>query len=302
MLWEDWYVSTKNPMHSSFHLRKLLLLKFHKIQIIFLLIILSGPILADSIYSDNTESKFSNIWELGFRYGAGFRYKDRFERDLENFSSTFQPGVVTKSTVNGFRHQNFGETFLRMAYSDNQRFGFSIGRLDYHPFSLRELASDGYITQLDFSIQTLYVIFTYHYVWSFTRSLSLEAGLGFGGNETRWDTKGWSIGQRDFFPQQGRLRGNGISLRLENSLHYRINDGIFLQIGWIGALHSVPSFSGVWNGAAATFFIREDGKTAPIAESKLADNIIASNQFIRALDMNAAHWGIHFSIGTRFSY
>ncbi len=243
----------------------------------------------------------SYLWEVGGRGGLGFRSKDRFEKDLGNFTSTFQPGVFSVSDPFGFRNQRWAEALVRTGFSEDQRFGFVYGSLEFLRAGLNESTSDRFITRLDFDFQTTYLLLTYHYIWNLNKNWGIEAGIGFGGNETRWDTTGFSTNGFSYFPQKSRLKGSGISLRIENSLNYRILDFLILQFGWLWALHSVPYFSGTWNGSVATFYIREDGRTTPLQESRVTDSILVTNQFIRSLDMNAAHFGLHFSFLLRFS-
>ncbi|MCC5813885.1 MAG: hypothetical protein JJT78_03955 [Leptospira sp.] len=244
----------------------------------------------------------ASIWEIGIKGGPGYRSKDRFENNLQNFTSTFQPGIFSNTNTFGFRDVGFSEFVFRLAFAENQRFGFSVGNLNFHKAGLQEFTSDGYITRLDFDISTVYVIFTYHYIWNLNKKWSIEAGMGFGGNQTSWGAGGYSTNGIEYFPQKGSLRGNGISLRMESGVNYRINENFTLQMGLMWGLHSVPSFSGTWNGNIATFYIREDGKTTPLTESRATDAIILTNQFTRALDMNASHAGLYFSALLRFSY
>lgn len=243
-----------------------------------------------------------SIIEFGLRAGPGFRSKDRFENNLENFTSTYQPGIFSKTKTDGFRNLDFLEGMVRMGFSDNQRFGFVFGSLNYNRANLTEVTSDGYLTRLNFDIRTDYLLLTYYFLWDLSKNWGLEAGLGFGGNETRWASSGTSASQSEYFPQSGKLRGSGISARLEASVNYRVNDYLFLQFGWMIGNHTVPSFSGSWNGKAATFYIREDGKTTPLTESRATDSIVLTNQFTRALDMNATYTGIYFSAILRFYY
>lgn len=274
--------------------------------VLFLILVSSGrELMAQITISRETIGQSdgdTSLIEVGLRGGLGFRSKDRFENNLENFASTFQPGIYSTTQVDGFRNQDFGEFLLRFGYGPNQRFGFVLGSLNYDKSHLTEFTSDGYYTKLDFSIKTNYLILTYHYQWNLSPKWAIEAGLGFGGNETNWTTAGLATNGNLYYPQKGRLRGSGISLRMENSLQYRVNDVFFLQIGWMVGLHSIPGFSGSWNGSAATFYIREDGKTSPISESRVTDTIVITNQFARALDMNSAHAGIYFSGLLRFYY
>jgi hypothetical protein len=249
-----------------------------------------------------SHSEEDSIIEFGLRAGPGFRSKDRFENNLENFTSTFQPGIFSKTKTDGFRNLDFIEGMVRMGFSDNQRFGFVFGSLNYSRANLTEVTSDGYLTRLNFDISTDYLLLSYYYLWNLSKNWGLEAGLGFGGNETRWASSGFTSSQLEYIPQSGKLRGTGISLRLEGSINYRVNDQLFLQLGWMIGNHTVPSFSGSWNGKAASFYIREDGKTTPLTESRATDSIVLTNQFTRALDMNATYTGIYFSAILRFYY
>lgn len=244
----------------------------------------------------------TNIIEIGLRAGIGYRAKDRFERDLENFTSTFQPGVYSRSEVTGFRNLNMGELLLRIGFDGNQRFGFTVGNVDYSRATLTEVTSDGYYTRLSFDINTTYLLFTYHYLWELNKQWAWEAGLGIGANETLWYSGGTSYSSIESFQQRGRLSGNGLSYRLESSLNFRPNDLLVLQFGVLWGLHSVPSFNGSWNGASSTFTIREDGRTTPLSESRVTDSIILTNQFARSLDMSSSYASLYFSTMIRFSY
>jgi len=271
------------------------------ILIIFFHFFLS-PIEAESSRRFSNEDADSNIIEVGVRAGIGFRAKDRFESDLENFTSTFQPGVFSRSNVTGFRNLNMGEVLLRMGIDNNQRFGFTVGNVDYSRATLTELTNDGFYTRLSFDINTTYLLFTYHYLWQLNKQWSLEAGLGLGANETLWYSGGTTYSVRESFDQRGRLSGNGISYRMESSFNFRPNDLIVLQIGILWGLHTVPSFNGSWNGASSTFTIREDGRTTPLSESRVTDTIILTNQFARSLDMSSSYSSLYFSTMLRFSY
>lgn len=243
-----------------------------------------------------------STWEIGIKGGPGYRSKDRFESNLQNFTSTFQPGIFSNTDTFGFREQTFTEFVVRSEFAENQRFGFVIGNLNFHRAGIQEFTSDGYITELNFQIATTYVIFTYHYLWNLNKKWAIEGGLGFGGNQTSWGANGYSTNGIEYFPQDGNLRGNGISFRMEAGFNYRVNENFTLQLGLMWGIHSVPSFSGTWNGNIATFYIREDGKTTPLTESRAVDTIVLTNQFTRALDMNASHAGLYFSALLRFSY
>lgn len=271
------------------------------IPIIFFLFFLS-PIEAESSRRFSNDDSDSNIIEVGVRAGIGFRAKDRFESDLENFTSTFQPGVFSRSNVTGFRNLNMGEVLLRMGIDNNQRFGFTAGNVDYSRATLTEVTNDGFYTRLSFDINTTYLLFTYHYLWQLNKQWSLEAGLGLGANETLWNSGGTTYSIRESFEQRGRLSGNGISYRMESSFNFRPNDLIVLQIGILWGLHTVPSFNGSWNGASSTFTIREDGRTTPLSESRVTDTIILTNQFARSLDMSSSYSSLYFSTMLRFSY
>jgi hypothetical protein len=271
------------------------------IPIIFFLFFLSSLGAESSRRFSNNDSE-SNIIEVGVRAGIGFRAKDRFESDLENFTSTFQPGVFSRSNVTGFRNLNMGEVLLRMGIDSNQRFGFTVGNVDYSRATLTEVTNDGFYTRLSFDINTTYLLFTYHYLWQLNKQWSLEAGLGLGANETLWNSGGTTYSIRESFEQRGRLSGNGISYRMESSFNFRPNDLIVLQIGILWGLHTVPSFNGSWNGASSTFTIREDGRTTPLSESRVTDTIILTNQFARSLDMSSSYSSLYFSTMLRFSY
>lgn len=262
---------------------------------------LRAQVLIHSVDIMPTDSE-PTILEFGIRGGIGFRSKDRFERNLEGFSSTFQPGIISRTRAEGFRNLDLGDLFFRVGFSRNQRLGLVLGTGQFQKSNLTEITSDGFLTRLDFGINTNFLLFTYHYLWDIQKRWGVEAGLGFGGNETLWTASGFSGSSREYFPQEGRLRGSGISFRADSSIYFRPNDTVVFQVGLQYTHHSVPSFSGSWNGAQATFYIREDGRTTPLTESRVADTILLTNQFTRALDMNAGYLGIHFSTLLRFSY
>ncbi|WCL50399.1 hypothetical protein [Leptospira sp. GIMC2001] len=250
----------------------------------------------------NRGDEESGLIEVGFRAGLGFRAKDRFENNLESFTSTFQPGVYSRSQVDGFRTMTTGELLLRTGIGDNQRFGIALGTLQYDKSSLTELTSDGFYTRLNFNLYTNYLIFTYHYLWDFHKNWGIEGGMGFGANETWWRSDGYAISASEYFPQKGTLRGNGISFRAEASLNYRVSELFLIQFGILVGVNQVASFSGSWNGSAATFYIREDGRTTPLSQSRAVDSIVLTNQFARSLDMNTSYTSLYFSGMLRFSY
>jgi hypothetical protein len=244
----------------------------------------------------------NNTIEVGLRGGLGYRAKDRFENDLENFTSSYRYGIYSNTQVTGFRNLSMAELFLRVGVSENQRFGLVVGNTDFSRASLTEISSDAYFTRLKFDIQTVYLLFTYHYLWNWNRQWGAEAGLGMGYNETLWYSEGATFSAKEAFSQQGRLSGNGFSYRMDSGINYRPYENFVFQFGILLGNHTVPSFNGSWNGASSTFTIREDGSTTPIAQSRVADSILLTNQFVRSLDMNASYASLYFSSMMRFSY
>jgi hypothetical protein len=277
--------------------------RYFLITIIFLSPLISIQSIEPSYKAISYSSQYDkDIIEIGFRGGLGYRAKDRFENDLENFTSTYRYGVYSNTQVTGFRNLSMAELFLRVGISDNQRLGLVIGNTDFSRATLKEVSSDAYYTRLKFDIQTVYMLFTYHYLWNWNRQWGVEAGLGFGYNETLWYSEGATYSSKEAFSQQGRLSGNGFSYRMDSGINYRPYENFIFQLGILIGNHTVPSFNGSWNGASSTFAIREDGSTTPIAQSRVSDSILLTNQFVRSLDMNASYASIYFSSMLRFSY
>jgi len=251
------------------------------------------------IFGEEMEFEKSDF-EFGIRYGFGYKNRERFDENLKNFRSFDAPNIYTHLSISGFQNLSNGELIFRRRWSQNAKFGFAYGFNQYEKFQMTEVASDGYLTRLNFHISTNYFVATYHTEWNFRRFF-LEGGLGIGVNQTSWKTTGYAVSSSEYQNQKGYLSGSGIQYKIEGSVNKKITDTLIFQLGVAMNFSSVPSFSGSLNGNSNSFFITRDGKVNSINQSDYSDNYLWYNTATRRLDFFVGSSVLYFSCIGRFS-
>ncbi|PJZ79677.1 LIC_11366 family protein [Leptospira meyeri] len=242
--------------------------------------------------------------EVGMRYGTGERIPGRFDGDLKQFSSTFNPLVFSDVSLSGGKSTNLYEGFVRFLLDSRSRVGFVIGRNDWQMLHLTEVTSDLYYTKLRSEIYSYHVLGMYYFSMPIFRNWEWENGLGIGFTSADWNIRGYSIGElppdTQYFNQKGRLRGSGLAYRAETAINHRLYENTFFQIG-LGYHHvAIDKFSGNYNGETSSFYIRADGKVGVIDDTRILDATVSTAQTFRRLDMNTGSWVLYFSVFQRF--
>ncbi|MBE7412981.1 MAG: hypothetical protein L6Q54_03875 [Leptospiraceae bacterium] len=270
------------------------------IQKLFSIFLCSFFLFFSSLYSDEPDKIEKNDFEFGFRLGTGRKGRERFDENLKNFRTYDAPNIYTNLSISGFQNLANGEIFFRRRWSPNVKFGFAYGYNQYENFRMTEIASDGYVTVLNFHISTNYFVATYHTEWVF-KHVFIEGGLGIGVNQTNWKTTGYAFSNSEFQNQKGYLSGSGMQYKMEGSLNKKITDTLIFQLGIALNFSSVPSFSGSLNGKSNSFFINKEGKVNSINQSDYSDNYLWYNAATRRLDFFVGSAVLYFSCMGRFS-
>ncbi|TGK78924.1 hypothetical protein EHQ24_15345 [Leptospira noumeaensis] len=256
-----------------------------------------------SAYSLSLSAEPSGI-EVGMRYGAGERVPGRFDGDLKQFSSTFNPLIFSSVSLNGGKSTDLYEGFVRFLLDSRSRVGFVVGRNDWQMLQLTEVTSDLYYTKLRSEIYSYHVLGMYYFNMPIFRNWEWENGLGVGFTSADWNLWGYSIGEAApntrYYNQRGRLRGSGLAYRVETAINRRLYEDTFFQIG-LGYHHvAIDKFSGNYNGELSSFYIRADGKVGVIDDTRIIDATVSTAQTFRRLDMNSGSWVLYFSVFQRF--
>lgn len=242
--------------------------------------------------------------EYGFRYGMGERVPGRFDGDLKQFTSTFNPLIYSDVSLSGGRNTNLYEAFFRVLLDSRSRVGFVVGRNDWQFLQLTEVTSDFYYTKLQSEIYSYHVMAMYHYVLPLYKNWEWENGIGMGFTSADWNIRGYSIGElppdTQYFNQRGRLRGSGLGYRAETAINHRLYERTFFQIG-LGYHHvAIDRFSGNYNGETSSFYIGTNGRVGVIDDTRIIDATVSTAQSFRRLDMNSGAWILYFSVFQRF--
>jgi len=241
-------------------------------------------------------------WELGMRLGVGARLPGRFDGNLTQFSSTFNPGVASSTNLESRNQSGNVDFFSRISIFPGSKMGLSLGRQDLSPIQLTEYTSDAFYTNLNSTIFSYHALVTYHFHGSLTRNWEWETGLAMGPTVADWLIRGvsGSFGSsRNFFPQEGDLRGVGLAMRGEASLVRKIQDPVYFSFGLQYHFLTVPQFSGRYNGEISSFYISESGRVGVLDETRVSDASFQTNQFLRRLDLNTGTLGLIFSVSVR---
>lgn len=235
-------------------------------------------------------------WEIGARFGWGIRGPNRFDQNLNGFSSTLDPRIPSSTTQENNRMMTQGEMFARTKFGENFKVGFLGGFRYFQNFHLTNVTTEPFYTRLDFGMESIYFLAMVWQEGRFNRLLRWEAGLGMGYAQALWTTKGYATDGKDFYSQEGNLKGSGMEFRLEGSLNAPITDTVTLSFGTYLSWINIASFDGSFNGDYASIYIRQDGRVSPLTESSNQDNILLSNQYSRKLDMQSAYGGLFFGV------
>jgi hypothetical protein len=221
----------------------------------------------------------------------------RFDSSLAQFSADVYPGTINSTDLNRMKG---GESF-EIGYNQrtgDQRFGIKFSHWEGDPFGLQNYSSGPFYTNLQFGIRSNSLRFQYEKIFMKTESWDIHYGAGAGLVSTEWTAAGIGIGSQ-FIPQDGRLVGTGLALRLETGGVHRITNRTSIGVGVFWDQHMTASFSGTWNGDISNFYLREDGRITPIADSQVRDTILYTEQFTRKLDVSLGLTGIYFSVRQR---
>ncbi len=245
----------------------------------------------------------ANPWELGLRTGVGYRVPGRLDSNLQNFSSSFNPFVISDVNLSGGSQTATYEGLARYFLDPQSKIGINIGRQDLSKFLLTEVSSDAYLTNLQSEIFSYHLILTYHFVTELSRNWEWENGIGMGFTSADWQIRGYSLGGTNgasFFQQRGNLRGNGLVYRAETAINRRLGDNNYFQIG-IGYHHlAISNFSGNYNGETSSIYLSSTGRVGVFDDSRVFDVNVSTSQFLRQLDMNTGSWNLYFSVMHRF--
>ncbi len=246
---------------------------------------------------------FAGPWEIGLRHGVGMRVPGRFDSNLNNFSSSFNPTVISDINLSGGRQTATYEGLARILLDSNSKIGLIVGRQDLSNLLLTEVSSDASLTRLQSQIFSYHLLFTYHFVTELSRHWEWENGLGMGFTSADWQIRGFSIGGLDrtaLFQQIGNLRGSGLAFRAETNINRKLGDNNILQIG-LGYHHiAIASFSGNYNGEASSVYLSTDGRVGVFDNTRVFDANLSTSQFLRRLDLNSGSWNLYFSVMHRF--
>ncbi|PJZ68515.1 hypothetical protein CH373_09490 [Leptospira perolatii] len=243
--------------------------------------------------TDKSDSAL-DVWEFGARFGFGWRGPNRFDQNLDGFSSTLNPSIPNHTNVQKGLGMAQGEIFFRTRISENFKAGFLGGYRLYQNFGLTNITSEPFYTKLEFGMQSIYLLAMVWQHGRVNRWLSWETGLGLGYTSAKWTSKGWATDFKDYFPQEGNLSGSGLEFRLEGALSTKVSDHVSLQLGVLLAWVNITSFDGSFNGDTSSFYVREDGRVTPLTSSANQQNILISQQYSRKLDMQSAYGGLFF--------
>jgi hypothetical protein len=226
-----------------------------------------------------------------------FHPYSRFDSGLSQFSADVYPGTINSTDLDRLR----GGQSIELGYnqrSGDQRFGIKFSHWEGDPFGLQNYTSGPFYTNLQFGMRSNSLRFQYEKIFKRTESWDFHYGAGAGLISTEWTANGWGVGEQ-WIPQEGRLVGTGLALRLELGSVHRITDRTSMGIGFFWDQYMTPSLSGTWNGDLSNIYLREDGRLTPIADTQIRDTILYTEQFTRKLDISLGLTGIYFSARQR---
>ncbi|EQA47038.1 hypothetical protein LEP1GSC050_0973 [Leptospira broomii serovar Hurstbridge str. 5399] len=238
-------------------------------------------------------------WEFGARFGAGMRGQNRFDHNLNGFSSTLDPRVPSETRERNDRTMTQGEILIRTRFAGNFKVGVLGGFHYFRNFGLTNITGDPFYTRLNFGMESLYFLAMVWQDGRVNRWLNWEAGFGGGYTKALWISRGYATNGKEYFQQDGNLSGTGIEFRLEGSLSTPVTNHISLSAGVFLSWINIASFDGSFNGSSSSIYIRQDGRVTPLTESANQTNILLSQQYSRKLDMQSAYGGIFFGVNYR---
>ena len=231
---------------------------------------------------------------IGIRNGFGTKSQDRFDSIMKNFSSTLRKDIYSLTNYDNTRKNYNREVFLKkrlpLSSYDGSYIGFSAGNLDWEDFNIKNFTNEPFFTSLNFSFQSQFINFTYHYLWFF-RKISIELGGGLGFSQAFLKTNGYSIynRNREITRQNGVMIGNGLNYRLELLLNRPISNNHYFQIGFIAHHTLIPELTGSFNGRSASFFVNLEGQVIPLIETSNQNQskFISSENYVSRLNISS---------------
>ena len=130
-----------------------------------------------SNFSLIAKSKGVDSLQIGFRLGSGYKPESNFENSLKNYSTTFPGNNLSETRLGKFNSLSNAEIFLTLRWWDKARAGMYFGNTIYDEFSLIELNTFPYHSNLKYKLKTEYFIISWIYTWNF-RKFFLETGIG----------------------------------------------------------------------------------------------------------------------------
>lgn len=212
--------------------------------------------------------------EVGATFAVGQRAEDRFTRGMRKFRSTVAPNVLNSVEPDDFSEFHSAEVFLRLGIFDDETsyFGITAGQFIIPEQKVREFRSDLALSQLGFTFDIPYVMFTYHYIgeldfWRPLRRWQWEGGFGFGIVPTaRWKGEGSLISPNQLLPYNINQTANqGTIARLELGLRRYLAESIFLRMGVRATYTYLGQWNGTINGGDGEFWYLRDGSITPLS-------------------------------------
>ncbi|TGK05640.1 hypothetical protein EHQ53_17415 [Leptospira langatensis] len=245
---------------------------------------------------ENKVPEKADRWEFGARFGFGFRGPNRFDQNLNGFTSNLDPRIPSQTKVHNTRGMYQEEFLARTRFGEGFKVGFIAGSRTFDNFGITNLTSEPFYTRLDFQMYSLYFLGMVWQEGRLNRYFRWETGLGLGYARAAWLTNGFATDGKSYYQENGDMRGNGLEFRLEGALNTQVNDSVTLSFGAYLSWINITSFDGSFNGDTSSFYVRQDGRVTPLTESNNQSNILLSNQFSRKLDMQSAYGGLFFGV------
>ena len=240
---------------------------------------------------------------IGLRQGYGFKLRDSFDFHLQKFTSTLRTDVYSKTNYNYPQINQNQEIFLKhktpFSSYDSSYNGVVLGNMIWENFTLQNITSEPFFTNLNFSLFSQFISFTYHYLW-FLKKTSIEVGGGFGFNQVFWKTNGQSTDFSELIRQNGVMIGSGLNYRFEFLMNRSVSLRNSLQIGFIAHHTFIPQLTGTFNGQSASFFVNNKGQVIPLIESSNKNNFIHSESYVRRIGISSTSFLYTFSLFRKF--
>lgn len=193
---------------------------------------------------------------------------------MRKFRTSVAPNVLNTVQTDDFSDFHSVEAFVRLGIFDDETsyFGITIGQFVVPEQQLTEFRSDLALTNLSFTFDIPYFMFTYHYIgeMDFFRPLrrwQWEGGFGFGLVPTaRWRGEGQLLSPNQFLPYNiNQISNQGTIARLELGLRRYITESIFLRTGLRATYTYLGQWNGTINGGDGEFWYLRDGSITPLS-------------------------------------